>query len=60
MDFRLHVDNFMKFCSVLVFFVYITRALHGVGNPYGYGYGVDFGWIWIFFSEKFGVEWVMG
>ena len=27
-----------------------TRALHGVGNPYGYGYGVDFGWIWIFFS----------
>ena len=37
-----------------------TRALHGMGNPYGYGYGVDFGWIWIFFSEKFGVEWVMG
>ena len=28
------------------------RALHGVGNPYGYGYGVDFGWIWIFFREK--------
>ena len=38
----------------------LGRALHGVGNPYGYGYGVDFGWIWIFFSEKFGVEWVMG
>ena len=29
------------------------RALHQVGNPYGYGYGVDFGWIWIFFREKF-------
>ena len=24
-----------------------------MGNPYGYGYGVDFGWIWIFFREKF-------
>ena len=30
-----------------------VRALHGVGNPYGYGYGVDFGWIWIFFREMF-------
>ena len=36
------------------------RALHGVGNPYGYGYGVDFGWIWIFFVKSFGVEWIMG
>ena len=47
-------------CAMLVMFVVHTRALHGVGNPYGYGYGVDFGWIWIFFVKGFGVEWVMG
>ena len=38
----------------------LVRALHGVGNRYGYEYGVDFGWIWIFFVKSFGVEWVMG
>ena len=37
-----------------------ARALHGVGNPYGYRYGVGFGWVWIFFRESFGMGWVMG
>ena len=47
------VPNVHTYIQPYICGLVVCRALPRVGNPYGYGYVVDFGWIWIFFREKF-------